>query len=284
MEYEHIVCVFHNHAVEFEAMHNACMATLSTGPDMFHDNVIDVSTMTLSCTLTTGVDLAALTHAKNSGKIASAGLDTKTDSLFPNQVTMIVPRLQDGPRPARRRKRKRAGTNVKVCPNGSMNLTGCKSLHEGCFVVALLLKVLSEVGAVPTHARLLKVKLGMINTILDLGVAVRLDDVMRRLERAHITCHYDTERHAGVRLTTSDGYAFIFRSGSITCGSSRFAAVPRLWQTIAEALTCKSTTYSCDTATALGPDTKARILKALVDNNIDCFKPCLDDSATVKDT
>jgi TATA-box binding protein (TBP) (component of TFIID and TFIIIB) len=275
MEYDHIVCVFHSHAILFEAMHNACTTVLKNGADMFRDNVIDVSTMTLSCKLDTRVDLPRLTDAQARGDIAKLGFDAKTDPMFPNQVTLLVPRLENGARPTRRRKKKFAGCNVKVCVNGSLNLTGCKSLHEGSLVIALLLKTLSDVGAVSVQARLSTVKLGMINTILDVGVGVRLDTLMHNLERAGITVHFDSVRHAGVRVSTPDGYAFVFRSGNVTCGSTRFEAVPRLWQTLMKALSMNGTTYECPTALALDELTKRKIAISLVENNIDFFKSSL---------
>lgn len=275
MEFDDIVAGFFPHSVAFEDMYKRCEDVTAAGHDIFHSNVIDVSTMTLSCSLDCSIDMTVLKKAKEDGTIERMGINAHTDTRFPNQLTFRVPRLDDSPRPVRRRKKHKAGCNVKVCANGSLNLTGCKTLQEGCLVVALLTQALSATKATPLRPKLQKVRLGMVNTILNLGRAVRLDGLSTALLKANANCHYDTERHAGVQVSSPEGYSFVFRSGSITCGSSKFELVPGVWKVLIDVLSdgMDRLTYDCDTATKLSEDVLEAIRKNVLSENIECFRP-----------
>ena len=193
MEYSHITDVFLPLSVQFREMREGVRAALKSGHSMFHDNVLDISTMTISCTLQCGnLNMSTLQAAQEYNKIeAVERINAVTDKLFPNQVTFKVPRWDAGIRPIRRRKNRVAGCNVKVCTNGALNLTGCKNLEEACTAVYLVIQALGKSGAVVGSIRLKSAKLGMINIIVLTQRAIRLDSLLKTCDDCGLNTHFD---------------------------------------------------------------------------------------------
>lgn len=275
MNYSSVSTAFVPLSIQFATMSTRVEAMLSEGTDLFQDTVMDISTMTLSCVLQCSrIQMDTLQNAKLQNQIAEVGcINAVTDMRFPNQLTFKVHRDGESVRPIRRRKQRTPGCNVKVSGNGSLNLTGCKSLHEGTLAVALVINAIRHAGAVEGSIALESVKVGMINIILNVPCAIRLEALKDAFLDAHLNCHFDAERHAGVQLYTDNGYAFIFRSGSITCGSSSIQNIPEVLGVVMKILSenAENVTYEDPQIRRFDRDVREAIRANNTQNNITCF-------------
>ena len=212
---------------EFEVM-QTCI-----GPD------VDISTMTLSFKLSHTVNVVSLYTKIREGKCQLFAMTLgATPFDFPNQVSLVVAKSGDfQTRKAKpRHKLKVGGVNVKVCSNGSLNVTGCKDLNEAHVSVSTVARCLLFNGCVPPDSTLTRSRVSLVNLLFSVGSALHLNKVVDLLRRKDISCQFDPARYAGIVVHASHGYAFIYASGKVTCGSSTLGNVPTLLNLLKETL------------------------------------------------
>ena len=218
--------------------HAMCGEVMSIVGDV-RASSFDIATMTISSKLSTPIDIAALHLPEKALTLADLGLTVGSKQTdFPNQMTLIVPRTEAFVQ-RRRKPRKRLtvrGLNVKACSNGALNITGCKNIHEATIAVGAVLQALLACGAVPSDAVPLPGKVGMVNLVFHLGIPLQLASVCEALQARGLACNFNPERYAGVVVNGSDRHAFVFSSGSVTCGSSTMTRAVVMVQDLIDAL------------------------------------------------
>ncbi len=216
---------------EFEAMQ------ASIGAD------VDISTMTLSFKLSHTVDVNSLYTKIREGDCQLFAMTMgATPFDFPNQVSLVVAKSGDfQKRKAKpRHKLKVSGVNVKVCSNGSLNVTGCKDLNEAHVSISTVTRCLLFNKCVSSDSTLTRSRVSLVNLLFSVGDALHLAKVVDLLRKRDISCQFDPARYAGVVVHADHGYAFIYASGKVTCGSSTLGNVPTLLHLLRETLSKSS--------------------------------------------
>lgn len=208
---------------------------------------ITISTMTITCNLNTNIktlnisryltlSLNGILSIKYNGKIKSIHKmvnknkrKKKKKHNFYNQLTMEISI------PNRK-------VNVKIFKNGTLQITGSKSLIDCEIALNKLMNELKVIKAKIKYGRFVDIKfvddinkmkikdfkIHMINSGFKLNYEINREVLYKLLTSKNITCKYDPDIHAGVNIKyrhkpedEKEVSVFVFRSGSIIITGAR---------------------------------------------------------------
>lgn len=203
---------------------------------------ISISTMSCTCKLGTNIILKNILNCmqlndhdiitiKYCGVLKSLDEKTlkkkkKTENRFFNQLTTEV-------RPSEGKK-----INIKLFKNGSMQMTGCKTISDINSALTRLVARLVQVKAIVENGKIVEkkfiedekainvtdFKIDMINCNYDIQFEINREMVYKMLKDINVECRYEPCKHACVNIkkeyrndssSTKKVSIFVFQSGKI---------------------------------------------------------------------
>lgn len=192
---------------------------LSTVPEE-----INISTLSLTCKVQTKINVINILKFFD----LENNITMPMEKIFRNQMSLIIQSNNDG------------NLNIKLFKNGSIQITGCKSIEHlfttleyiftklRCYsIVCINNKIVRKYYVKDLNNldvnKLSEFKITLINSDFKVGFKINRQILFKIIKDnyKHIHCEYDPDRHAGVRIYYSYNNnpkctaIFVFESGSI---------------------------------------------------------------------
>ena len=146
----------------------------------------------------------------------------KKNKEFQNQITVSV-----------KVSHKKNPLSIKIFKNGSLHLTGCKSVDDFLEGIIIICEECKKIKGIIqdnkfkkiyfvdkidklSPERLLSINVNMINSNFNVPFKIDRPKLYSKLKSENIICEFDTNKHAGVRIKTQNKITiFVFETGSI---------------------------------------------------------------------